>query len=156
MLLSRIFGSVYHTIPFLVGLPRFDKIFFAWMLNFLCLSWSMNVPWIPTCVVENLVGPFQLILRTSPESQNKVMCLGILQKRPVSESTTASLQDLGKWWSSATCNNKRCSIKYFPNGNQKISWKMSLIEEQHATLWLSIKPVLERPKTFEAEAQFGV
>ena len=45
----------------------------------------MSVPWIHTFVVENLVGSFQLILRTSPQSQNKVMCLGILQKRPVQE-----------------------------------------------------------------------
>ena len=47
---------IQQPITFLIGLPRFDKIVFARMLNFLRLSWSLNVPWIPTCVVENLVG----------------------------------------------------------------------------------------------------
>ena len=47
----------------------------------------MNVPSIPACVVENLVGFHQFILRTRPRSPNNVLCLGILQKRPVQEGS---------------------------------------------------------------------
>ena len=38
--------------PFLIGLPRFDKIVFARLLNFLRFSWFMNVFWVPTCVLR--------------------------------------------------------------------------------------------------------
>ena len=61
--------------PFLIGLPRFNKIVFAMLLNFLRFLDSHM------CVRE-FSWTSSVILRSRPRSQNKELCPGILQKRP--------------------------------------------------------------------------